>query len=158
MINPLMDGMDHININYSAKTQLGKFLSGTSYSPIATEDGMFYSVLGYWYWLITGKKSNEIKKMYGVGVLEYGNLLLKTLGVREVPDLKDKIQRAIKTKINTNTKYRELLLYNTLPLKMYSTEGTLGQEFAKETSQYQWVVDYIEKYRKINLIVEEING
>ena len=49
--NPIEDGITHLNLYSKANTELGRFCSHFSYSPIETEDGHFDSMEGYWGWL-----------------------------------------------------------------------------------------------------------
>lgn len=158
MIEPELDGIDHINIYSKGKTELGRFLSNFSYSPINTEDGKFNSIEGYWYWLSTGKKFEKLRVLYGYKAKQVGEYLRKNNRFKYEPNFQDKIIKAIKIKLDTYKKYRELLLYTRLPLKHYYVYGVPGNQVIIEPNEQRWVVESIEKYRKINLIVEEING
>ena len=69
------DGVDHINVYSQGKTQLGRNLSNFSRFPICTDDGNFYSIEGYWYWLLT--KDDSLRKMWGFKAKAHGREMLK---------------------------------------------------------------------------------
>ena len=71
------DGIDHINIYSRGHTELGQYLSNFAYTPIQTEDGRFYSIEGYWYWLNT--HNDKLRLLYGFKARSFGKELDKTI-------------------------------------------------------------------------------
>src|SRR5690554_2616552 len=105
MRNPEVDGIDHINIYSKAKTELAKFLTNFSYSPIDTEDGHFNSIEAHWYWLGTDHPDKDkLRKLSGFKAKQTGREL-KALDWQDSDEFKRKICTAITTKITTSKYY-----------------------------------------------------
>lgn len=98
-LDPLNDGVDHINVYSKGKTALGRFLTNFAYSPIITEDGPFQSIEGYWYWL--GCKDDDLRMVHGWEAKQLG----RALGASDWQDtgtFKTKIMKAIEAKLDAN--------------------------------------------------------
>lgn len=65
-----MDGETHINIYSRGATEIGRWLSNFSYSPIVTEDGSFNSIEGYWYWIQT--HNDSLRSLHGFSAKKIG--------------------------------------------------------------------------------------
>lgn len=134
-----MDGIDHINIYSKGKTELGRWMSNFSYSPICTEDGDFASIEGYWYWLLTGNE--ELRTMWGYRAKE----IERKSPLRDyilADEFKEKIKKAIVLKAAGNPHMLNSLQTTDLPLKHYYVYGT------KEVDAgYQWITDVWEDIR-----------
>lgn len=138
------DGVTHINVYSKGKTELGRFLSNFSLSPIETEDGHFNSIEGYWYWLGTNsEKKDELRKLHGFQAKQVGRELR---GNDWNDDLifKEKILKAIKIKINSNKNMKKILLENKLPLTHYYVYD--GKSVGVPGSK--WIIDGIENMFK----------
>lgn len=140
MIKPNKDGIDHINIYSKGKTELGRFLTNFSYSPIITEDGEFNSIEGYWYWL--GSKDESLRKLYGFKAKQKGREV-KAPDWIETKEFKEKILKAIDFKIQNNPKFLKQLIECELPLKHYYVYGSK----VVEPKQGKWILEHLEKYK-----------
>ena len=131
-----IDGIHHINIYSKAKTEVGKWLPNFSYSPIETEDGHFNSVEGYWYWLTT--LNDNLRNTHGFAAKKLGKEGEKLI---EIPNeiFKEKICRALDTKLKTNPKW--VAEQCNLPLKHYYEYG--GKRVEKQ--EYNWITEHIQK-------------
>ena len=101
-LNQLEDGVSHLNLYSNAKTELGRFCSNFTRSPIDTEDGHFESIEGYWGWLSFSEgnpRREEFRTVVGVAAKNLKNELLKNgdLGRLEF-HFNQKIQDAIHLK------------------------------------------------------------
>lgn len=125
-LNPLKDGITHINIYSKAETELGRFLTNFAYCPISTDEGVFNSVEAYWGYLKINpdnKEREQLRELYGLKAKQKTNEILKNQGTRyERPDFDDKIDEAIRLKFSTDmaktvfTKYKDIL---NLPITHY---------------------------------------
>lgn len=154
-IHPLNDGKDHINMYTKGKTELGRLLTNLAHTPFQIEDGHFESVEGYWYWLLSDKKADEMKKLYGFEAKELGKKLKKEgllLKSSEDDEFKEKIKYAIREKLKQNPNVLVKLLQTTLPLKhYYYYQGTKNKESfnVQEQTKYYWINDEIERIRTL---------
>ena len=120
--HPLREGKDHINIYSKSSVKLGRALSNFFQSSFIHPDyGIFKSVEGFYYWLLTGEKHDKLRKLYGFPAKEYGESLEKTRKVDKV--FKEEIQVAIAHKIEQNEYIKDLLLHSTLPFAHYYYYG-----------------------------------
>ena len=55
-----IDGVHHINVYSKSKTEIGRWLSNFSYSPIQTKDGDFESIEGI------EMRVNQLKEYYKI--------------------------------------------------------------------------------------------
>lgn len=113
------DGVDHINISYSAATELGKFLSTRFRTPfIHPTFGEFESVEGLWQYLtreIDEETTQAVRSFYGNRNARHMSKLAK----RNVDNFKDIIFEVMANKIYTNSSFAKMLAENELPLLMY---------------------------------------
>lgn len=143
MINPELDGVDHINVYSKGQTSLGRFLTNFSYSPITTEDGPFSSIEGYWYWLGTNHtRKDKLRTAYGFKAKQLGREL-GALDWQDGEDFKRKILAAIETKLTTNPEILSQLQNTTVPLLHYYNYG--GK--VVEPKDGKWILDYLNSYR-----------
>lgn len=130
-----MDGETHINIYSRGATEIGRWLSNFSYSPIETEDGNFNSVEGYWYWIQT--HNDSLRSLHGFSAKKIGkeSEIIVTISQEE---FKKKIRKAIDLKLKTKPQWvaREV----NLPLEHYYDYG--GKIVYKE--EHNWIVEHIE--------------
>jgi hypothetical protein len=122
---PHLDGVDHINIYSKSPTKLGRALSNFFHSTfIHPRHGMFHSVEGFYYWLVTGETMHALKELHGFKAKEYGEKFGKTRKIDK--RFKAEIQEAIAYKIISNDYIQELLLdpKNQLPFTHYYFYGS----------------------------------
>lgn len=148
--NPAEDGKTHLNIYSNGATEIGRFLSNFTKSPIETPDGKFLSVEGYWHWL--GIKSTPIAdvmhRCYGYKAKQIGTQLKKTYGKRFDKNFENKIKAAIKYKLDQN---QDLLLENinliTLPIVHYYVFTKNNNILIYDAQpDFSWMIDYIKEY------------
>jgi len=138
-----IDGIHHINIYSKGKTEIGRWLSNFSYSPILTQHGEFNSIEGYWYWLTT--LHGKLRQLHGFSAKKLGKECKK---VKDIPEkeFKDYICKAIDLKIKTNPKW--IAEQCNLPLKHYYEYG----EKRIEKEEYNWITEHIQT--RINQLKE----
>ena len=157
MIGQGEDGIDHINVYSKAKTELGRWLSNFSYSPINLDShGKFKSIEGYWYWLVlnlnSGINFNELREVYGFEAKKVGRELIslhlskktKEESSANTSTFKNLIKRAIDTKLKSNLVKLEDLKQSSLPLVHYYEYG--GK---RVDAGYEWIVEHLEDRRKL---------
>lgn len=125
--HPSYDGVEHINVYSQGRTGLGQWLSHFTRVPqgIQTEDGLFQSVEGYWYWLGTepSPQRERLRALWGFAAKQLGREL-RAAEWGSDPDFKRKINAANESKLLANSQMQRLLLANRLPLvHYYSMQG-----------------------------------
>lgn len=136
-----LDGVKHINIYSKGKTVLGRLLSNFAETPFECEDGKFQSVEGYWYWLST--KDDYLKELSGYKAKEYGRLI-DAVEWPEEEIFKEKIKKAIRSKIDSHPRIQELLKESKLPFKHYYVYANKIHKVEK----CDWMLDEINKIRQ----------
>jgi len=142
----MTDGTDHINIYSKGQTELGRFLSNFSHSPIMTEDGLFQSVEGYWYWI--GLRHEGLRHLSGFQAKQFG----KELRVHTTPfilseeDFKLKIEKACRIKIQGNPVMLSLFTKTSLPFKHYYVMNGRVVD-----AGYEWILEMWNRIR-LNLV------
>lgn len=133
-----LDGVDHINIYSKGKTEIGRWLSNFSYSPIQTEHGWFNSIEGYWYWHAT--LNDELRDLHGFSAKKVGKESEKIIELS--PDI---FQQKIKTAIDLKLKLRPRDIANiNLPLAHYYEYGSGNSAKRIEKPEYNWITEHIE--------------
>lgn len=122
------DGKDHINVFSKGTTLLGRKLSNFARTPfILPLAGRFESVEAFWYWWISGGKSQ--KNTYGFIAKQNG---MKYKQVREIPN--ESLLKAIyKRKLEQNPELKQMFLENQLPFTHYYIYG--GK---KINTEWEW--------------------
>lgn len=131
-----MDGETHINIYSKGITEVGRWLSNFTYSPIETEDGLFTSVEGYWYWLST--HNEELRTQYGFSAKKIGKESTKIIELED-KDFKEKIKKALDAKLRKRALW--IAKEVNLPLQHYYSYG--GKIIQKE--EHNWIVLHLEE-------------
>lgn len=141
-MTPDMDGIDHINIYSKGQTELGRFLSNFSHSPIMTEDGPFQSVEGYWYWL--GLRHEGLRHLSGFQAKQFGRELRvhTTPFVLSERDFQCKIESACRIKIQGNVRMLSLLTKTALPFMHYYVMSGKAID-----AGYKWILDIWDRIR-----------
>ena len=151
-INPLRDGIDHINVYSRSKTAIGKMLSNFCPCSLKTRDGEFHSVEAYWYWLgIEDCPEKEIlRTLSGNEAKSAGKDLKKIKGRRLDDAFEEKILDAILQKMYQN---KELVLSSkVLPLEHYYV---FNSKVVNVKAKHKWMIAGIEKIRQ-NILKGEI--
>jgi len=131
-----MDGVAHINIYSKGRTEVGRWLSNFTHSPIETEDGYFESIEGYYYWLT--RRDERLRTVSGWSAKELGKSIEKVEEI-EKEQFKNKIRKALDLKIKTRPKW--LVEKVNLPLEHYYEYG--GKRVYRP--EHNWIVEHIEK-------------
>ncbi len=139
MINSKKDGIDNINIYSKGLTELGRFLSNFSYSPITTVDGSFNAIEGYWYWL--SNRQEEMRRLYGFYAKQVGKSFPRTHTLDE-DVFKSKIQQACWIKIHSNQTMFNHFKNSSLPFTHYYSYGNKVVD-----AGFKWLVEMWEYYR-----------
>lgn len=116
-LNPIEDGVTHINIYSKGQTALGRLLSNFAHTPFTIPEGTFQSVEGYWYWILT--KDERLKDKVGYAAKKLGKSLLKV----EDQVTEDQLRIAYKAKLEQTSGLREMLENNKLPLVHYYVQN-----------------------------------
>lgn len=149
-LNPVDDGITHINIYSKSSTWIGRELSNFAYSPINTEDGAFQSIEGYWYFLLTGDE--RLRKLFGYDAKKYGQSLNFLSNISENDDVFiTKIKKALTIKLESNQRLKKELLNCKLKLEHYYYFGDIKNKPKVIDAGYKWIIDFFEQYREQNL-------
>lgn len=157
-INPFEDGKTHINIYSKAKTELGKKLSNFAYSPFKHPiHGKFDSLEGYWYWIATGKKHEDLRNLYGYNAKKRGQEIIKEENTPKESEERfekediENILEAIRCKFRQNKEILQMLIDSDLPLEhYYCWFGKNNDSYKIQVlDDYYWIVEEIERIRRI---------
>lgn len=139
-MNPLQDGINHINIYSKGKTKLGRFLTNFAHSPITTADGPFMSIEGYWYWL---SNRNEImRNVYGGNAKKMGKSFPRTIQLTE-QEFQRKIREACWIKVHSNQPMLKSFKESSLPFIHYYV---FSNGFVKNAG-FEWTTAMWELFR-----------
>jgi hypothetical protein len=140
MINPALDGIEHINVYSKGKTLLGRLLSNFAHTPFDLADhGHFASVEGYWYWL--GCRNEALRSCVGFEAKKIGRAS-RGADWNDTPDFKSCILRALAAKRAAHPRINALLIANTLPFEHYYV---FGDKVYNEKAKAQWMLDFWSK-------------
>lgn len=144
-IDPVLDGITHINIYSKAATKLGRSLS--NFAPIGfdhPEYGRFSSIEGFWYWLGTGCKHDKLKLLSGYEAKKYG----RTLERVKIDGFEDKIKVALKLKIEGHPDLKKAFTESTLPFKHYYYYGEPSNAKVINVENCDWILEYLHVLRE----------
>lgn len=140
---PENDGIDHINVYSKGNTFLGKQLSNFHEKYIITEDGNFYSIEGYWYWLGTNNPNKEqLRQLSGFAAKKYGREL-KALDWQDSNEFKRKIKSAMRIKIFSMHLDKQIK-ENKLPFTHYYVFS--GK--VVNVPEAEWILDIIREFNE----------
>jgi hypothetical protein len=144
--DPLKDGIDHCNAYSRARTPLGRALSNfANIGFVHPTYGTFASVEGFWYFLATGCKHQDLHRLYGVAAKRYGQSL------PEVPmELFDEqIEEAIMMKIEQNPNLLGAVLGCNLPVTHYYVYGTTTPlRIVDKTGESSYLTNAIQRIKE----------
>lgn len=144
-LDPSQEGITHINVYSKSSLWLGRELSNFSKYTIVTEDGVFNSIEGYWFWLGTG--DDKLRTLDGHKAKSYGSSLPRTITMESEEIFQNKIKQAISYKITKNFKLKMQLKRSTLPLTHYYYYGTVNSAKVVDAG-YKWIIEHIENIRR----------
>lgn len=154
-LDPLLEGITHINVYTKSKFSLGKGLSNLANIGFDIDEQHFQSLEGFWYWNITGKRYDSFKNMTGFEAKKKGLVLCEegsAVTNSDDPAFQEEIKRAIRAKIKQNPELLTELIKSTLPLKHYyyhqGTKNILAFKIT-DKSKYQWQLDEMERIREL---------
>lgn len=154
-LDPLLEGITHINVYTKSKFSLGKGLSNLANIGFNIDEQHFQSLEGFWYWNITGKRFDSFKNMTGFEAKKKGLVLCEegsAITNSDDPAFQEEIKRAIRAKIKQNPELLTDLIKSTLPLKHYyyhqGTKNILAFKIT-DKSKYQWQLDEMERIREL---------
>ena len=154
-LDPLLEGITHINVYTKSKFSLGKGLSNLANIGFDIDEQHFQSLEGFWYWNITGKRFDSFKNMTGFEAKKKGLVLCEegsAVTNSDDPAFQEEIKRAIRAKIKQNPELLTDLIKSTLPLKHYyyhqGTKNILAFKIT-DKSKYQWQLDEMERIREL---------
>lgn len=154
-LDPLLEGITHINVYTKSKFSLGKGLSNLANIGFDIDEQHFQSLEGFWYWNITGKRYDSFKNMTGFEAKKKGLVLCEegsAVTNSDDPAFQEEIKRAIRAKIKQNPELLTDLIKSTLPLKHYyyhqGTKNILAFKIT-DKSKYQWQLDEMERIREL---------
>lgn len=141
-LDPMDDGVTHINVYSKGRTELGRLLSNFAYTPFNHPMyGTFNSVEGFWYWLATGKCHEQLRELWGFSAKKEGRLHKRV----HYPNFEMVVCTAIECKLEQNPHIKTLLVSTLLPLTHYYVKGGHVQD----QPQFQWQLDHIEGLRQM---------
>lgn len=143
-MNPLEDGITHINIYSKGETEVGRMLSNFYHSPfIHPVYGKFASIEGFWYWLKTGKKIKTLKTLYGANAKKVGRQHEDV----HIDRFDDHIKIALACKMAYNPDIVLKVCQSDLPFEHYYYYGERDNPKVYNLPQYKWLCDWFEEYR-----------
>jgi hypothetical protein len=145
--NPNTDGIDHINVYSKGSTKLGRDLSNfAAIGIVHPEYGKFASIEGFWYWLATGLRYDELRYLSGYKAKQLG----KTLPKSHLANFKAIIKEGLKLKLEQHLDLFKALKESTLPLTHYYWYGDIDNPKIVIPSDSQWILDYLTELRGQN--------
>jgi len=140
---PKDDGVTHVNIYSKSKSELGLLLSNFTYFPFDHPNfGHFDSMEGFWYWLATGKKHNELRAVYGVKAKKLG----KTFPRIDNPDFQSEFISGLEIKAG-NAKIKKLLAETYIPIVHYYYFGDVDNCRVVIPTGSDWFTEWWERKR-----------
>lgn len=113
---PQDDGITHINIGSKAATELGRELAHFTHKPfVHPEHGPFDTMEGYWQWVKSKDRPDELRYMTGHNAKKFGG----TIEREYIEDFQELILEGNYCKIVQNPELMHLLLDSTLPFDHY---------------------------------------
>lgn len=115
-VDPEKDGVDFINIYSQGRTRLGRNLSHFARSQfVHPYFGPFQSMEGFWFYMKTGKKFDELRYLYGIRAKQLG----RTLRTVHYPEFHEDILAGNYQKLLQDDGLRQAFTESTLPLTHY---------------------------------------
>lgn len=117
---PEREGIDHINIYSKSSLPLGQTTSNFAYTPFEHPVyGKFVSMEGFWFYVGTGLKHEELRTLYGPRAKAFGGNLTKVYR----NDFEALIEEGIELKVQQTPVLQDMLKENHLPFRHYYYYG-----------------------------------
>ncbi len=151
-LSPFSEGIDHINVYSKSKTDLGRLLTNFAHTPFThPKYGHFESIEGAWFYFLTGKRHEKLRKLHGSAAKMQGSNLVPREWRSEMvytEDFKQIINECTQCKFRQHTDILLKLISNDLPLEHYYIVG----DKVINKNKYQWVLDEIIRIRKVTQV------
>lgn len=145
IFNPSTEGIDHINVYSQSQTDLGKMLSNFYRTRFDTLDGQFKSIEAYKYYLLTYKRFDCLRQLFGYSARAVGQDLIKASEMEaDFEIILEDLELAVESKIKSNPVLKSLLKNTDLPLTSYYVFEK-GEVVVDKTNENQWLIDAILK-------------
>lgn len=144
-LDPLNDGVDHINVYSNGRTELGRQLSNLAHMPfVHPRYGKFASVEGFWHWVSTGMEHDILRSLHGLEALRKG----RTYPMVMIDNFEEIIKSGIEAKINSYPLLKMGLITKKLPLAHYFVFKGKGDAPDKVVvqEQFRWIVAHLEHF------------
>lgn len=141
---PKNEQIDHINIYSTSASKLGRLLSNFAHTPFKHPVfGEFQSVEGFWYYVKTGFKHEQLRSLHGIQAKRVG---------KEFPEVwtaafEDFIRQAISCKIYQNEEITNMVIDSTLPFTHYFYFGEKENPKIYPLPEHEWQVRHVELLR-----------
>jgi hypothetical protein len=144
-IDHLQDGVSHINVAPSGKTELGRLLYIGALRPfVDSQHGYFASVVAFWVWYDSGQ-NDSLREIH------HDNMIRSSFsGLPDRPGNRSEVIEVLRRSIDQDVKVRELLVSSTLPFVAYETisYGHRSTPVNYELTDRRWYVDALESIRQ----------
>lgn len=141
-LDPLGDGIDHINIYSKGHTALGCDLSNFAPLAVVVPEGRFASIEAYWYWLGVQEPHGEpLRHLSGKRAKQVGRELRDAHPAPPRADFEEKIKFAMAAKLVQHEDLAFWLRESSLPLTHYYYYGTPGTAKVVDAG-YAWITDH----------------
>lgn len=148
-IDPRDDGIRHINIYSRSLCELGRELSNFSRFPIIhPEYGNFESIEGFWYYISSGMKYEQLRTLFGFSAKKLG----KSLPIEHIDNFIEIIKSALLCRLQQHPELAYKLNKSTIPLTHYYYYGKLDNCKIIYPQDSQWLVDFYTDYRNEHAI------
>lgn len=138
------DGVNHINIWYRGATELGRMLSHFyELRFVHPFFGPFNSMEGFWHYIKSEEKDDELRLLAGQEARNYG----KKLSPAYVPGFAEIINTANFYKIEQSPKLKQLFVDSDLPFEHYYLFGP-GEVLIRPKG-HAWLISGFEKSRRM---------
>lgn len=119
-IDPVEDGITHINCYTSGRTRFGRAMSNLApLSVTLPEHGYFASLEAYWFWLGTGQSHEELRHLSGFEARKAGKRLARVTH----PEFETLFCKALTEKVHQHPGLCEAFYQNALPFTHYFYYG-----------------------------------
>ena len=162
--DPLLDGIEHINVYTKGATPIGRMLTNLATSNVKSlvdwngNISNYNSLEGYWYWLKISRYRPDLKSVQielsnasGFDAKKIGKKALKNFDI-ESPidsDFIVKFRAAIRLRIRQDKRLLFLLNVSTLPFCHYYYFGEKNNPKVIPLEQYNWIMEEIELCRTL---------
>ena len=152
LLDPEQDGVAHVNVYSKGRTLLGKRLTHFATYPIDhPRFGRFDNVEGFWWWLSTGGRHDDLRDMSGWKAKHIGkervDAIKKGGGETFMPDFREEIEYANALKLLSHPHILRELLKSTLPLVHYYVYGKPDNPLVRAADRSLWTLQLFENVR-----------